>query len=389
MRPQAVPLLAVAICGLGLAAPLLAQDVDLERDAAPADADEFLGDLIPQFAVLEHIEDAGFRFRIRSIGPRSGLGAVLAIERFDPFFLESGYSVRGSQHHRGGLLFGDEENAGLRTALSFRRDAEDSFWGVGSGTLEADRSDFRRDKIEAAATGWMRLSERLQLRAGLAFEDNRVAGGGDEDLPNVQSTFGAGSVFGISERVEFLRLETSATLDLTGTAGFQRRGSWFHVGTALFRGVDGTDSDFHRFTGRARYYLPVGVMSMFAFRGLVEINRLDSGAGIPFFDLSRMGGSRNGPRSFEGGRFRDRDGLSLMSEFRQEIARFDRRRLQGFIFLDEGGVTHSLGSLSGSDLRTSYGLGLRLTGIEGFATIGYVAFGEEGTQFALRTHWPF
>lgn len=380
-----------ALAALAFAATprLDAQDVEVERDSAPADPEELLADLLPPLEILEDMDEAGYPLEVESIGPRSGLGVVFGVERFDPFFLEVGYSIRGSQRHRAGLLFGGEEKRGLRLGYTFRRDAEDTFWGVGSELPDDRRSDFLRDKSETSVEAWTRLRPRVRLAGGIAFEDNRVARGGDANLPDVHDTFASDPVFGISQRVKLLRLEMAVALDRVFFTGFQRRGLWLQFGAAAFRGVDGTDSDFHRFLGESRYYLPLGSKAMFAVRGLVEMNRLDSGEGIPFFDLSRMGGSRNGPRSFSGGRFRDRDGLSLMTELRREILKFDNRRLQGFVFLDQGGVTRNLGSISGSDLHTSYGLGLRLTDREGFATIGYAAFGEEGVRLGLRTHWPF
>lgn len=378
-----------AALALACAPPLAAQDVEVQRDSAPADPEEFLADLLPPLEILEDMDDAGYPLEIESIGPRSGLGLVFGVERFEPLFLEAGYSVRGSQRHRAGLRFGDAEKSGLRLGYTFRRDAEDTFWGVGSGTPDERRSDFLRDKSEAGLEAWTRLRPRVRLAAGVAFEDNRVARGGDVNLPDVQDTFSADSVFGFSQRVKLLRLEMTVAFDRVRFSGFQRRGLWLQIGAATFRGIGGGDPDFHRFLGETRYYLPVGSKAMFAVRGLVELNRLDSGAGIPFFDLSRMGGSRNGPRSFSGGRFRDRDGLSLMTELRREILRFDGRRLQGFVFLDEGGVTRNLGSISAADLHTSYGLGLRLADRKGLATIGYAAFGAEGVRLGLRTHWEF
>jgi hypothetical protein len=374
---------------VGGATRLAAQDVEVERDSTPADPEEFLSDLLPPLDILEDMDEAGYPLEIETIGPRSGLGAVFGVRRFEPLFLDAGYSIRGSQRYRAGLLFGGEEKRGLRFGYTFRRDAEDTFWGVGTETPEDRRSDFLRDKSETALEAWTRLRPRLRLAGAVAFEDNRVGRGGDASLPDVQETFADESIFGISQRVKLLRFETAIAFDRVYPIGFQRRGLWLQIGGALFRGVGETDPDFHRFTGEAHYYVPLGSKAMFAVRGLVEMNRLDSGEGIPFYDLSRMGGSRNGPRSFSGGRFRDRDGLSIMTELRREIVRFDKRRLQGFILLDQGGVTRNLGSIDGSDLHTSYGLGLRLADKKGFATIGYAAFGAEGVRLGLRTHWPF
>ncbi len=248
-----------------------------------------------------------------------------------------------------------------------------------------------RDKSEAQLSGWFPLGEVVGLSGAVAFEDNRVGRGRASDLRDVQDNSDLNSLFGVSERTRFLRFDLATTFDLTRQDGFQRRGVWLQAGSAVFRGVDGTDSDFHRFRGEFRGYLPVDSRHMLALRALAEHNELTSGVGIPFYDLSRLGGSRNGPRGFDGGRFRDRAGISVTAEWRYAVWKDaeDKRRLQAFVLFDQGGVASSLLRVGSSDLRQSYGFGLRLQKRNGLATVGYVAFSEEGAQLAVRTQWPF
>lgn len=339
---------------------------------------------------LRGVQAWGLSPEIGSIGPRSGLALVFELDRFAPLFLETGYSLEGSQRHSLGIALGDQR-FGAQAAYTFRRDAQDTFWGIGSSSRADQRSDFQRDKSEAWLSSWIPLGKLARLSAGIAFEDNRVDRGHDSNLPDVQDNSNLESFFGVGERTKFLRFDLATTFDFTRQDGFQRGGVWLKAGSAVFRGVDGTNSDFHRFTGEFRGYLPVGSRHMLALRGLFEHNELTGGAGIPFYDLSRLGGTRNGPRGFDGGRFRDRAGLSFMAEWRYQIwqAAEDKRRLQLFVLFDEGGVARGLSRISTSDLRPSYGFGLRLQKRNGLATVGYVAFSEEGTQFGLRTQWPF
>lgn len=339
---------------------------------------------------LRDVRAWGLSPEIESIGPRSGLALVFELERFAPLFLETGFSLAGSQRHSVGVALGDQR-LGARLAYTFRRDAQDTFWGIGSSSRSDQRSDFLRDKSEAQISGWIPLARFVGLSGGIAVEDNRVDRGRDSALSDLQDVSGFDSLFGVAERTRLLRFDLATTFDLTRQDGFQRRGVWLQLGSAVFRGVDGTDSDFHRFHGEFRGYLPVVSRHMLALRGLFEHNELTGGVGIPFYDLSRMGGSRNGPRGFDGGRFRDRAGVSLMAEWRYEIWRAaeDQRRLQAFLLFDEGGVASSLLKIGASDLRPSYGFGLRLQRRDGLATVGYVAFSEEGTQLGLRTQWPF
>jgi hypothetical protein len=339
---------------------------------------------------LRGLREWGLSPSVQSIGPRSGLGLTLELDRFNPLFVETGFSIVGSQRHSVGIALGDRR-LGARMAYTFRRDAQDTFWGIGGVSRAEQRSDFLRDKSELQAIAWLPLSRVIGLSGGVSFEDNRVSNGRDDDLTDIHSAFEPDALYGLDERIRFLRFNLGTTFDFTQQNGFQRRGVWLQAGSALFRGVRGTQSNFHRFHGEFRGYLPLGSRQILALRGLLEVNQLDSGAGIPFYDLSRLGGSRNGPRGFAGGRFRDRTGATLMAEWRYELWQNaeQTKRLQVFFLFDEGGVAQSLSRISSTDFRESYGLGLRLMTHEGFAMMGYVAFSEEGTQLALRTQWPF
>ena len=328
--------------------------------------------------------------KIRTIGPNSGEALVLDLERFEPFFLRTGVSILGSLLFSTGVEL-DGEAGGMRVAYTFRRDAQDNFWGIGNETAKDQRSDFEREKQEVALEAQLRLGSLLSVGGGFAFEDNQVDRGSDGGLPDLQDTFDPQLPFGTEERVQYVRFSLSSTLDLTHISGFQRRGFLLGGGVSLFRGVGGTDSDFHRFNGDFHGYLPLNSRQSLALRGLVEINRLDDGEGIPFFDLSRLGGSRNGPRSFSTGRFTDRDGLSLMTEWRYQIWEEVEKRsaVEGFVLFDAGAVQENLSDISFSDLHASYGFGMRLLSQKGLAALSYLAFSDEGAQFVLKFEWPF
>jgi len=283
------------------------------------------------------------------------------------------------------------EAGGMRVAYTFRRDAQDNFWGIGNETSKDQRSDFEREKQEVSLEGRLRLGSLLSVGGGFAFEDNQVDRGSDGGLPDLQDTFDPQLPFGAEERVQYVRFSLSSTLDLTHSSGFQRRGLLLEAGASLFRGVGGTDSDFHRFNGDFHGYLPLNSRQSLALRGLVEINRLDDGEGIPFFDLSRLGGSRNGPRGFSTGRFTDFDGLSLMTEWRYQIWEEVEKRsaVEGFVLFDAGAVQENLSDISFSDLHASYGFGMRLLSRKGLKALSYLAFSDEGAQFVLKFEWPF
>lgn len=336
--------------------------------------------------VVRAVREWGAVPRITSFGQRSGVAFELDLVRFSPFFFSSGISIRGSQRHELGVELGGPE-AGLTASYAFLRDAEPRFWGIGSGTSQEMESVFLRDQQRLGVSAAGRVGV-LRLSGSAGYEDNRVdrGFGGNPDLHDVFDPL----PFGVAERTEYARLEATAALDFTRQRAFQSRGVLFGAGGALFRGVDGTPSDFHRLEGEVIGYLPINPRQQLAVRSFAVVTRLDDGEGIPFFHLARVGGS-TGLRGFSTDRFRDRDAFGLMAEWRYEIWRelHQRSRMEFFLFFDAAGVTGSLGDLSSEDLRESYGFGFRLVKLEGLVGYTSFGFGAEGFRWRLGDSWSF
>lgn len=339
---------------------------------------------------LGHLHDAGIRPGIRaSIGPRSGLAGTVRIETFAPFFLETGISLRGSQRHRAGLaLTGDRVS--LKLEYGFHRDAEAHFWGLGSRSPRSSRSDFLRDRQDAEARVDLRLADVVELTGALGYENDRIDRGFDGSRPDLQDAFAGVLPFGAAERLRYLRYEIGSTLDLTHRAGFQTRGARFRAAATLFRGTGGTRSDFHRLEAEASLYLPLNPRQLLALRALAQTNDPDGGAGVPFYHLAALGGSRT-LRAYDTERFRDRNLALLQTEWRYEVWRdlHERSRLEFYLFLEEGAVSRRFSDLPTADFRHAAGIGTRLVSRRSVALVTWLGFGGEGSRAGVRTTWPF
>lgn len=343
----------------------------------------------PFIVAIGDIADWGLVPRVSSIGPRSGPGLQLRFQHYEPFYVESGLSIRGSQRHVAGLAL-DGSDAGLHLSGGWRRWPELHFWGIGADSRPQDRSDYRWEQGHGAVSGWVTPARRLRLDAATAYENNRVATGFDDDIPDVSETFEPGSLFGLDERTQYLRFDLATSLDFVDWQRFQPRGVRLRIGGQVYRGVDGTGSDFHRITAELFGYLPVTTRQYLALRGLTELNRADSGSGVPFTHLATVGGAE-GNRGFNTERFRDRDAAFLLSEWRYEIWRdlHERSRTETFLFLDVSGVQHTLSDLDISDLETGYGLGMRYVVPPNVRFVWYLAFSHETTRFRVDLSWEF
>lgn len=336
--------------------------------------------------VLRAVDEWGAEPGVTGFGARSGVAVDLELVRFDPFYFHTGISIRGSQRHGLGLAWG-EGASGLDLSYRFQRDAEPRFWGIGSNTPEAKRSVFLHDAQEAGVSGRTRVGV-LSLAGGAVVEDHRIDRGFGSE-PDIQDVFEP-LPFGAAERTRFARLGLETGLDLTRRRDFQLRGARLGGALTVFRGIDGTPTDFHRLEGEAIGYLPINPRQELAVRAFAETNRAEDGAPIPFFHLARAGGSA-ALRGFSSDRFRDRDALGLMLEWRYEIWRelHHRARMEFFIFFDEAGVARSIADVTAEDLHESYGFGFRLVDLGGLVGYTSIGFGGEGLHWRLGDSWSF
>lgn len=329
-------------------------------------------------SVFVKLAEEGFKPRFGEIGPRSSFAAGLLFDRWMPFYLEGSYSIRGSQRYQIGL---DLERPLYRAQASylFTRDAEPYFWGVGVDTNEDQVVAYQWDQQLASATATFRPLP-WTLIGGLGYQDNRVDRPSAR-VPDIQDVPGIDSLYGVNQRTEYAVLNFSAVLDNTSNPGFQRRGWLVELGSSLFRGVDGTNSDFRRFRGVATGYAPLNPRQAAALRAIVEVNKSDGGEGVPFTHLAALG-DEAGNRAYQDGRFRHLSMAAVMTEWRYEVWRElqERGRVESYLLLDTGTVQENLLDTRFSDLRWSFGFGFRVVWNRQLRWLVYLAFGGDGPR---------
>lgn len=338
----------------------------------------------PVIVALNDVRGWGLHPGIGSAGPRSGTAASLHLDRYHPLHLRSAVSIRGSQMHEGWLEL-PARSGRLRVRGWFRRWAEPHFWGVGPRTRESGRVDYRWDQwggeleLDVVDRSWIRLS------ASGGYEENQIFDGFDDGTTDITERFTPAELFGLGDTKEYARGGGDLTLDFAPRDLFQRRGVELGVGGRVFRGVTGTDSDFHRITARADGYLPLNPRQQLVLSGRAEYNRSDGGRGVPFFYLADLG-DRLGGRAYTDNRFRGNDLAVAAAEYRWELWRDTREtvRLEAYGFFEEGVVARELSEVASGDWRPSYGFGLRLRNREGPVGTFYLADGDEGLRVQLE-----
>jgi hypothetical protein len=341
---------------------------------------------LPPF--VQSIIDNGVQPGLGTIGPRSGVAARVRYVGLSPFFLTAAFSIRTSQRYQAGLRFDSQVGRFLEASYTFQRDAAPHFWGVGPSTSKGAVTDYLWDHQRASALFGTRIATvRLFVDGG--YEDNRVdrSKGRESDL---QDNAAFDSLYGVNERVKYGMGTVSLALDFTRQVDFQTEGIFLQLGTSIFRGIDATDSDFHRFGLLLRSYIPLNARQMVALQIMASENKPDGGQGVPFYHLARLG-SEDGTRSLSQDRYRDLAMAALMSEWRYEVWRelHGRSRVEAFFLFDIGAVQSSISRLSWSDNIKSLGFGWRVVTQRDAMFLSYLAFGPDGLRFRVKFSTAF
>lgn len=345
----------------------------------------------PLVTVVRDAREWGMTPVAGEFGARSGVGGGLRLVRFDPVFVETGISVRGSQRHAVGVRLrepGSERS--FKGTVSFRRFAEPHFWGRGPRSRPENAADFRWDRfrVEARGVPFVPLGG-LPVSFTLGFEENWVRRGFDGGVPDLQDVADPDALFGLRERTRYARLGTRVSLDVAHVRSLQPRGFVVALGSEAFLGID-SDSRFLRWEGTATGYVPLNDRQQLAFRGGLTGHGPAGGRGVPFTHLAALGGDR-GLRGFQRLRFRDRVAAALLSEWRYEVWRekLGSARTEGFVFLDAGTVAPGLYELELSELRSSWGFGMRALTEAAPILFWYLGFSAEDTRLGLGFSWAW
>lgn len=309
-------------------------------------------------AVYEELREADVRLGPGLIGSRSWPALVVRYEGLDPLFVEGGASLRGYTLARAGLSFGDTLR-GAEVSGTHHRMTQLHTWSLGMDARYADRSDYAHTRLVAGADAWTPVAPHVRMSVGGAWEEDRIGRGHDDARTDLQDAPFRDALVGTAGETAYWRAGGALDLDWTEVRALQLVGFRGQGRYDVFRGAGDTDSDFHRMGGDARLYLPFTGRHLLALRGMAEDHFAEGGEGVPFHRLAMLGDD-DGLRGYSSRRFRDRALLAAMVEWRYEVwfhPGDSPWKVEGFAFVDHGGVGPSLDRVDA--FETTPGIGLR------------------------------
>jgi hypothetical protein len=290
-------------------------------------------------------------------------------------------STKGDDVYELGSL-GESSLAGLilYTALRYRHDPRDAFFGLGQDSSEADRTSFLlQDASYELVTGWQ-LTPRFVADVRLGYLQAFVTDGDDEEFPPIGAVFDDRSAPGLDSQPDFYRVSGLLLLDGRDQPSNPHRGGMVALTYSRFDDRGGDSFRFDRFAIDARGYVSLGSpQRVLAARVLAARDQAAPGSRVPFYFQSALANSHT-LRGYPSFRFRGEKGLSLQAEYRWEAA----PALELALFVDAGRVYRPHEDWSLDSLRVSGGVGLRLKTHDDVLVRVDVAWGDEGSRAYLR-----
>jgi len=296
-------------------------------------------------------------------------------------------SFVGYQRYRLGLSAPRLADRHLALSFDFTQNnaPQEDFYGVGAGSLESARANYRLETTEYAVKAGVRPVTHVELGVLGGFFNTNVGHGTDSRFPSVEEVFSPVNAPGVNHQPHYRYAGGYAGFDSRDAPLNPRSGGNYQVEGRYYMDHDLEAFSFRLWRAEVQQYFPFfNERRVIAFRGRVELTDSNSDQAVPFYLLPVLGGSEDlrGYREF---RFRDSNSVVANLEYRWEAF----SGLDLAVFGDAGNVFPEARDLDLADLKTSYGFGLRFnTARSVFMRIDF-GFGGESTRTFFKFNHVF
>ncbi|HUE89757.1 MAG TPA: BamA/TamA family outer membrane protein [Vicinamibacterales bacterium] len=331
----------------------------------------------------DHFTDPNtFYLTFGGLYPSGGFGPGLAGRRaFGHARLNAGvaYSLRGYKLAQTSLNF--PELAGdkleIETRVRWTDATQVPFYGVGNGSIKDDRVSYGLRSLDGGASIALKPVPWYQMGGGIAvrhMEDRAGTG----RFPSIETLSSPSPPPALFSDTRYTETTAFTAIDWRESPGYTRRGGLYRVALNDFRDT-GDNYSFRRVDAEIQQFIPLLKEHwVLAFRGLVQTTDVDDAQVVPYYLLPTLGGARM-HRGYPDFRFQDRHLMLLSGEYRWLPSRI----VDMALFVDAGKVAHERRDLDFDDLKTAYGIGLRIHGPTFTPLRLDVARGTEGIRVHL------
>jgi hypothetical protein len=267
----------------------------------------------------------------------------------------------------------------------FRDALQVNYFGLGNHSLPTSRSGYRLQTNDV--TTYSSVSARafsVQARVGWLQPVTISSMGRDAVYPDTVAVFSERDTPGLTSQPSYLHGDLSMAIDTRNSVGHATVGGFYQATWSVFTDQTTRRNSFQRYEADTSQYIPLGSDNwILAIHGAVALSSTTTGHEVPFYLMPNLGGRNS--RGFSDYRFYDRNIQSYTVESRWRVF----SHLDAATFVDAGSVAPTIRQLKLSDLKPSYGVGIRLHNDK--VTMARLDFGHsvEGWHIFFRMNEPF
>jgi hypothetical protein len=251
-----------------------------------------------------------------------------------------------------------------RITLSGRYvDAPDvRYFGTSNDSRPEDLTRFGYTPKSGGARLDLDAGKYFSLGGGVTYLDIETSAG--RTAPSIEGRFSPADTPGLGVATfKYVTSTAQMAFDWRRPLGYSGSGGLYRLQVDDYRDREHDLYSFRSAEAELLQLIPILRANwVIALRGLVTVTHVSDGNLMPYFLLPSLGGGST-LRGYPDFRFRDRHRLLLNGELRWTPARF----LDMAIFYDTGKVASTRDDLDFDDLKDSYGIGMRLIGLQGYA----------------------
>ena len=265
------------------------------------------------------------------------------------------------------------QDRALVTLTAGYLDAPDvKYYGIGNDTDKDAKSHFGYTPWIVGGRLDLDVTKLFLVGGGVRYLDIDTSGGNSD--PSIEERFSPADTPGLElDSFSYVNSSAHAEFDWRRRPGYSGSGGLYRVRFDDYHERDHDQYSFRAFEAEARQLIPLLRANwVIALRGLATFTDIDDTEAVPYFMLPSLGGGST-LRGYPDFRFRDRHRLVMNAELRWTPARF----MDMAVFYDTGKVASRREDLDFDDLKESYGIGMRLIGVNGYALRVEVAHSRE------------
>lgn len=358
--------------------------------------------------IYDQMTDYGFRPRLDSIDfngyPAYGadfdlMRLIRKKEDFPDLLATASISHAPTTYFEVGSEIGLQRIAGtgFHTSgfMQYENRRDETFYGIGSRSSLGDSTSYIEEKTVVGASAGYEFSPTMDFTGKVIYDHTNIknrAHDGKGDIPRIFAGQNIPGLYGDS----LLKFLAGFTRDTRDNREEATKGSYQKLLFGFTEGVNSSPARYFTYQiDAAKYFRLASPRRILVTRFFGEFNQQINRGTVPFYEMTKLGGSGMSPRlgetqrAFVYNRFTGQSALLLNLEYRYAVWQHREFKMSTAFFLDIGQVSKDFASFRMSAFRESYGMGFILSYNQIMLLNFSVAHGDEGTKFYIDTGMPF